>query len=65
MVVRAIGHVIAAAIVNCGIGPGYFQPWLFKYIVFGMMAVGEEVELPTQIERGSSQIISLYDKVCN
>lgn len=56
---KSIGHLFAASIVNGGPAPAFFAPWVYEYIVGGL--VGALKVSPKINETSNFKII--YDQV--
>ena len=46
----SIGHLIAASICHGGPGPGFFAPWIYKYITGGLKELLKD--LPKELSHG-------------
>ena len=47
----SVGHMIAASICHGGPGPGFFAPWIYKYITGGLKELLNN--LPKELSLGS------------
>ena len=60
-VVKSIGHLFAACVINGGPGPGFLSPWVYWYLVDGIG--GMKDHLPEKLLK-DAMYHDLFEQVC-